>query len=46
MMAPEESALRRRQAMGMVCIALTASLYCAIRAGWHSIVLARWWNLW
>jgi hypothetical protein len=45
MIAPEEAALRRRQAIGVVWIALAVVLYCAIHAGWHSIFLNRWWNL-
>lgn len=46
MIAPEEAALRRLQAMGLVWIALAVILLGAIRAGWHAVVLARWWNLW
>jgi hypothetical protein len=46
MMAPEEAALRRRQAVGLLWMALTICLYCAIRAGWHAVFLSRWWNIW
>ena len=46
MIAPEEAALRRRQAMGLIWIALAVILLSAIRAGWHAVVLTRWWNLW
>lgn len=42
----EESMLRRRQAAGLIWIALAVIAFCAIRAGWHAIFLARWWNLW
>jgi hypothetical protein len=46
MIAPEEAAVRRRQAMGLVWIALAVILLSAIRAGLHAIVLTRWWNIW
>ena len=46
MIAPEEAALRRRQAMGLLWIALAVILLSAIRARWHAIFLTRWWNLW
>jgi hypothetical protein len=46
MIAPNEAALRRRQAMGLVWIAMAIFLYCAIRAGWHAVFLTRWWNFW
>ena len=46
MIAPEAAALRRRQAMGLVWIALAILLFWVIRAGWHAVFLARWWNLW
>jgi hypothetical protein len=46
MTAPVAAALRRRQAIGLVWIALAILLFCAIRAGWHAVFLTRWWNLW
>jgi hypothetical protein len=46
MISPEAAALRRRQAMGLVWIALAILLFCLIRADWHAVFLARWWNLW
>jgi hypothetical protein len=46
MIAPEEAVRRRRQAIGLVWIALALILLSAIRAGWHTIILAHWWNLW
>lgn len=46
MIGPQEAALRRRQAMGLLWIALAVILVSAIRAGWHAIFLTRWWNLW
>ena len=46
MISPEEAALRRRQAMGLVWIALAVILFSAIRAGWHAVFLTRWWNVW
>ena len=46
MIAPEEAALRRRQALGLLWIALAIMLFCAIRAGWRAVFLARWWDLW
>jgi hypothetical protein len=46
MIGPDEAALRRRQAMGLVWIALAVFLYCAIRAGRHAVFLSRWWNFW
>jgi hypothetical protein len=46
MIGPQEAALRRRQAIGLLWIALAVILVSAIRAGWHAIFLTRWWNLW
>jgi len=46
MIAPEEAALRRRQAIGLAWIALAILAFCAARAGWHAVFLTRWWNLW
>ena len=46
MIAPEQAALRRRQAVGVIWIAVAVILLSAIRAGWHAIFLTRWWNLW
>ncbi|MGC1872461.1 MAG: hypothetical protein WA700_16005 [Acidobacteriaceae bacterium] len=46
MIAPEQAALRRRQAIGLVWLALAVILFSAIRAGWHTVFLTRWWNLW
>jgi hypothetical protein len=46
MIAPEQAALRRRQAVGVIWIAVAVILLNAIRAGWHPIFLTRWWNLW
>jgi hypothetical protein len=46
MIAPEEVTLRRRQAMGLIWIALAIILFCAFRAGWHAVFLTRWWNVW
>lgn len=46
MISPAERALRRRQAVGLLWIALAVALFTAFRAGWHAVFLARWWNLW
>jgi hypothetical protein len=46
MISPVEATLRRRQAVGLIWIALAIIAFCAIRAGWHAIFLARWWRLW
>jgi hypothetical protein len=46
MISPAERALRRRQAVGLVWIALAIVLLSAVRAGWHAIFLARWWRVW
>ena len=46
MIAPEERGLRRRQAIGLVWIALAILLFSAVRAGSHAIFLARWWRVW
>ncbi len=46
MIVPTERALRRRQAVGLLWIALAILLISASRAGWHEIFLARWWRLW
>ncbi len=46
MISPAESLLRRRQAVGLIWIALAILAFCAIRAGWHAIFLARWWRFW
>jgi hypothetical protein len=46
MISPEEAALRRRQAIGLIWIALAILGFCAIRGGWHAVFLPRWWNLW
>jgi hypothetical protein len=45
---PEENrrALRRRQALGLLWLALLVFVLCAVRAGRHAILLPRWWNLW
>lgn len=46
MIAPSELALRRRQVMGMVCLALAILLFATFRAGWHAVFSAGWWRLW
>jgi hypothetical protein len=46
MIAPEQRALRSRQAVGLLWIGLAVLLFTAMRAGWHAIFLARWWRLW
>ncbi len=46
MISPAERSLRRRQAAGLLGIALTILLFSAVRAGRHAIFLARWWRLW
>ncbi len=46
MIGPEERKLRRRQAVGLLWIALAILLFTAVRAGRHAIFLARWWRLW
>jgi hypothetical protein len=46
MIAPSELALRTRQAIGMVLLALAVLLFAALRAGWHAVFLAGWWRLW
>lgn len=46
MITPDESALRRRQTLGLVILALAVLLFAALRAGWHAVFLAGWWRLW
>lgn len=46
MTAPNRRAFRRRQAIGLIWIALAVLLFCAVRAGWHTIFLSGWWRLW
>ncbi len=46
MISPAERTLRRRQAVGLIWIALAILLFSAMRAGWHAIFLVRWWRLW
>jgi len=46
MIVPEEQALRRRQAIGLLWIVLAALLFTTLRAGRHAIFLSRWWRLW
>lgn len=46
MISPAERSLRRRQAVGLVVIALLVLAFSAIRAGWHAIFLPRWWAPW
>ena len=46
MISPSERAVRRRQAIGLIWIALAVLLYSAYRAGWHAIFLRGWWRLW
>jgi|GEM_PF-7123878 len=46
MISPEERGLRRRQAIGLVWVALAILLFCAVRAGGHAIFLTRWWRIW
>ncbi len=41
-----QRALRRRQALGLLWLALLVFVVCAVRAGRHTILLPRWWNLW
>jgi len=38
--------LRRRQAIGLLWLALLVLLFSAWRAGVHAIFLPRWWRLW
>lgn len=38
--------LRRRQAVGLIWIALAVLLFSFCRAGWHAIFLPHWWNWW
>jgi len=44
--AENQRALRRRQALGLLWLALLVLVVCAVRAGLHAILLPRWWNLW
>ncbi len=44
--AENQRALRRRQALGLLWLALLVLVVCAVRAGRHAILLPRWWNLW
>ena len=44
--AENQRALRRRQALGLLWLALLVLVVCAVRAGHHTILLPRWWNLW
>lgn len=46
MMTEPERGLRRRQALGLVWIALAVILFAAVRGGWHAIFLASWWRIW
>ena len=46
MITEPERALRRRQAVGLVWIALAIVLFCAVRAGWHAVFLPLWWRIW
>jgi len=46
MSEPGVRELRRRQAMGLLWLALLVLLFSAGRAGWHVIFLQRWWSLW
>lgn len=46
MITEPERSLRRRQAIGLLWVALAVILFCAVRAGWHAIFLARWWRIW
>ncbi len=38
--------LRRRQAIGLLWLALLVFAFSAWRAGVHGIFLPRWWHLW
>lgn len=46
MISEPERALRRRQAVGLLWIALAILIFSAVRAGWHSVFLAHWWRIW
>lgn len=46
MMSSADVALRRRQGLGLVILALAIVLFAAFRAGWHAVFLAGWWRLW
>lgn len=46
MSQPGVRELRRRQAIGLLWLALLVLLFCAIRAGRHAIFLPGWWRLW
>ena len=46
MIAPEERGLRRRQAIGLIWIALAILLFSTFRAGRHAILLPHWWRMW
>lgn len=46
MIVPSERNLRRRQAIGLIWIAIGVLLFAACRAGRHAIFLAGWWRLW
>jgi len=46
MTEPRVRELRRRQAIGLLWLALLVLLLGAVRAGWHAIFLERWWRLW
>jgi hypothetical protein len=41
-----QRAFRRRQALGLLWLALLVFVFCAVRAGRHAILLPRWWSLW
>ncbi len=41
-----ERELRRRQAIGLLWLALLVLLFSACRAGARAILLPRWWRLW
>ena len=38
--------LRRRQAIGLLWLALAVFAFSAIRSGWHAVFLPRWWHIW
>ena len=44
--AEAQQQLRRRQALGLLWLALAVFLFCALRAGRSAIFLPRWWHLW
>lgn len=46
MISPQDRRLRRRQALGLVWIALAILAFATYRVGWHAIFLSGWWRAW